>query len=52
MTEAPKRSRNTVNRIFGDVLPRLSTEERDFDSPDDDAEHDRWLRDNIPPHHE
>lgn len=52
MTEPPKRSRDAVNKIFGDELPELTSDERVNVSPDDEAEHDRWLRDNIPPHHD
>ena len=52
MTEAPKPSRDTVNKIFGDPLPDITSDERDISSPDDNADHDRWLRDNIPPHHD
>jgi hypothetical protein len=52
VTEPPKRARDAVNKIFGDPLPELSSDERDNFSPDDEAQHDRWLRDNIPPHHD
>ena len=52
MTIAPKPSRDAVNKIFGEELPQTSADERDTDSPARDAEHDSWLRDNVPPHHE
>jgi hypothetical protein len=52
VTERSKHARDAVNKIFGDPLPELPSDERDNFSPDDDAEHDRWLRDNIPPHHD
>jgi hypothetical protein len=52
VTERPKRSRDAVNKIFGDPLPELPVDERDNVSPDDEAEHDQWLRDNVPPHHD
>ena len=52
MTDRSKRTRDAVNKIFGDELPQASTDERETDSPASDAEHDNWLRDNIPPHHD
>ena len=52
MNQPPKRPRDVVNKIFGDALPEITTDERDIASPADDAEHERWLRDNIPPHHD
>lgn len=52
MTDKPKISRDVVNKIFGETLPEISPDERDPASPDDGDEHDRWLRRNIPPHHE
>jgi hypothetical protein len=48
VTNAPKPRRNAVNKIFGEPLPEIAIDEH---SPDDDADHDRWLRDNAPPHH-
>ena len=52
MTDPPKRTRHSVNKIFGEPLRELPVDERDSVSPDDAAEHDQWLRDNIPPHHD
>ena len=52
MTERPKRARDAVNKVFGDSLPELPADERDIFSPDDVAEHDQWLQDNVPPHHD
>ncbi|MHC9296640.1 hypothetical protein ACRCUN_29600 [Mycobacterium sp. LTG2003] len=52
MTNPDKLTRRTVNKIFGEELPGIAPDERDTASPDDDADHDRWLRDNIPPHHD
>lgn len=51
MSEAKKMSRHAVNKIFGDALPEIAPDERDTASPDDEADRDRWLRNNIPPHH-
>ena len=47
-----KRSRDAVNKIFGEELPAVSADERETRSADDDAEHDKWLQDKIPPHHD
>ena len=52
MTDRPKRAKDAVTKVFGDPLRELPVDEVDSFSPDDDAEHDRWLRDNIPPHHD
>ena len=52
MTDPPKLTRDSVNKIFGEPLRELPVDERDSVSPDDAAEHDQWLRDNIPPHHD
>lgn len=52
MAEKPEISRDTVNKIFGEALPEIAPDERDSASPEDEAEHDRWLRRNIPPHHD
>jgi hypothetical protein len=52
VTNHSKRSRDAVNNIFGDPLRELPVDERDSVSPDDAADRDQWLRDNIPPHHD
>ncbi len=52
MSEPAKRSRDAVNKIFGNALPEMSIDEREPVTPDDDADRDRWLRDNVPPHHD
>jgi hypothetical protein len=46
-----RRSRDAVNEVFGESLPQKSTDERDDPAPGDIAERDRWLRENMPPHH-
>jgi hypothetical protein len=48
----PQRSKDLVNRVFGDELPDVTTDEWDSASPEDMADRDRWLRDNVPPHHD
>ncbi|MFW0152426.1 hypothetical protein ACNUDN_21790 [Mycobacterium sp. smrl_JER01] len=52
MTESSKRPRDLVNRVFGADFSEVSPDEREPISPDDAAAHERWLRDNIPPHHD
>lgn len=54
MTDRPQRRRDAVNEVFfGEELPpRVAPDERDEASPpEDEAERDRWLRENRPPHH-
>lgn len=52
MTSSGKPSRDAVNKIFGEVFPQESADEREIDSTVVDAERDEWWRNNIPPHHE
>jgi hypothetical protein len=52
MKDRSKRTRDAVNNIFGDPLRELPVDEHDSFSPDEAADHDQWLRDNIPPHHD
>jgi hypothetical protein len=51
MKDAEPRSRQAVNKIFGDPIPDTTRDERDDGASAEDAERDRWLRDNVPPHH-
>jgi hypothetical protein len=44
--------RRLRDKVFGDVLPETTGDERD--QPSGDAErsgNDEWLRSNVPPHH-
>ncbi|MGV0633152.1 hypothetical protein ABQE69_01270 [Mycolicibacillus trivialis] len=43
--------RPTRDEMFGNEFPQESSDERDPDAGRDDADHERWLRDNVPPHH-
>jgi len=52
VTSSEKPSRDLVNKIFGEELPRESTDERETDSSAQGADHEKWLRNNVPPHHE
>ena len=51
MIEPSRRSRDAVNKIFGDSMPDTTRDERYDERPDEGDERERWLRDNIPPHH-
>lgn len=37
-------------RIFGDVLPETTSDERDEPAPNDSGA-DAWLKAQVPPHH-
>lgn len=57
-TKSPDESewerRQRLAAVFGDVLPETTSDERDEDTTaeaDDDAQ-DRWLRSQVPPHHD
>jgi len=43
--------RNAVNPERREPRNDKRFDERDSSSLDDEAEHDRWLRENVPPHH-
>lgn len=51
MSGAARHNRHSVNKIFGDPLPDTTSDERDDASLEGEAERDRWLRENKPPHH-
>ena len=51
MGDRSKRRRETIDEVFGEDVPRISDDERDFSTPEDEADRDRWLRENRPPHH-
>lgn len=51
MTGPDHPDRISVNAIFGSELPQGSADERDPDTAADGRDRDRWLRDNVPPHH-
>ncbi|MGV0583058.1 hypothetical protein ABQE45_04835 [Mycobacteroides chelonae] len=40
-----------IDRIFGQAMPSLGPDERDVNDSRGLHETDRWLRDNVPPHH-
>jgi hypothetical protein len=48
--EAEAARRRRLDEVFGDVLPETTSDERDDrDAGGDDS--DRWLREQVPPHH-
>jgi hypothetical protein len=52
VTHSAQPSRDAVNKIFGDALPESTTDDLEPNAERDADLHDRWLRDNIPPHHD
>ncbi|MGH3723322.1 MAG: hypothetical protein ACRDUS_04225 [Mycobacterium sp.] len=40
-----------IERIFGQTMPSLGPDERDVNDSTGSRDGDRWLRDNVPPHH-
>ena len=49
--EAEAARRRRLDEVFGDVLPETTSDERDDrDDRGGDAT-DRWLREQVPPHH-
>ena len=51
MNDATRPTRHLVNKIFGHSIPDTTGDERDDAASADEAERERWLRDNVPPHH-
>lgn len=50
--ETPAQRRRRLAEIFGDVLPDVTTDERDEpDTNPGETAGDRWLREQVPPHH-
>lgn len=46
-----KRKRR-LERVFGDVLPETTSDEREpAPAPDGEDAGERWLREQVPPHH-
>lgn len=49
----PRRTGNRarLDRVFGDVLPSTTRDERDDETPSRRADSEEWLRAQVPPHH-
>ena len=43
--------RRRLAQMFGEVLPETTRDERDGEAPRDESAGDRWLREQVPPHH-
>jgi hypothetical protein len=43
--------RRRLAAVFGDVLPETTSDERDPQTPSEEEAGDRWLREQVPPHH-
>ncbi|MGH3673116.1 MAG: hypothetical protein ACRDSH_21230 [Pseudonocardiaceae bacterium] len=41
-----------LDRVFGEVLPDSTSDDRPSRDEAEPGERDRWLRDNRPPHHD
>ncbi|MGH3883922.1 MAG: hypothetical protein ACRDRY_20640 [Pseudonocardiaceae bacterium] len=41
-----------LQRVFGEVLPDSTSDDRPGQGNEELDERDRWLRDNRPPHHD
>ncbi|HEX4685740.1 MAG TPA: hypothetical protein VH228_03095 [Nocardioides sp.] len=52
-TETEWQRRRRLAAVFGDVLPDTTSDERDDETATDADENaqDRWLRNQVPPHH-
>ncbi|WP_344424383.1 hypothetical protein [Amycolatopsis minnesotensis] len=48
-TGTPRPDRRALDKIFGDVLPDTTSDERD---PDPRGRDDSWYHENRPPHHD
>jgi hypothetical protein len=49
--EAEARRRRLRDRVFGDVLPETTEDERGPGPGPEGGGNDEWLRSNVPPHH-
>ena len=49
--EADEARRQLRERVFGDVLPDTTADERDGGAEPGESSSDDWLRRNVPPHH-
>jgi len=38
-------------RIFGDVLPETTSDERESSEESEESASDRWVKSQVPPHH-
>ncbi len=45
MTGSERPTRDAVNAIFGEEMPRTTRDERDPEAPEERFDRDEWLRD-------
>ncbi len=50
--EVARQRAERLRRVFGEVHPDLTADERGEDDADRDADRERWYRENRPPHHD
>ena len=50
--EAARQRAQWLRLVFGEVLPDPTANEWDEDDADQDADRERWYRENRPPHHD
>lgn len=50
--EAARQRTEHLRRVFGDVLPDTTADERGDGDADRDDDRELWYRENRPPHHE
>ena len=43
--------RKRLAEVFGEALPETTKDERDDAAPATESQSDRWLREQVPPHH-
>jgi len=51
VTGPTRPSKDVVNAVFGEEMPRTTRDEREGDTREENSDRDHWLRDNVPPHH-
>lgn len=49
--EAAAARRRRRERVFGEVLPESTSDDRDPGAGRGEGGHEEWLRRNVPPHH-
>jgi len=49
--DAERSDKAAADAIFGTELPQESSDEGEPIGPAEASERDRWLRENVPPHH-
>ncbi|HKR48309.1 MAG TPA: hypothetical protein VJT72_01805 [Pseudonocardiaceae bacterium] len=52
MSESAIDRKRSLHHVFGDVVPDSTSDDRLDQDNEEPDEHDRWLRDNRPPHHD